>query len=479
MKKEFLGGALFSVGINLLVKTVWILGIELAVQRTVGTEQYGMYFSLFNFSLLFLIALDLGITNFNTRNIARHRHLLQKNFSPLILFKIALGILYMLILGAASLLMGYDAQRLQLLAFLAGTQFFASMTLYLRSNISALHRFRLDGMLSVADRLLLILVCSIWFLLERSFSVFDFVRIQFSTSALAMLLAFAANLRFTAFPKPRWNTAIFAVILKQSLPFALLVLIMSLYSRVDAVLIDYLRADGEVQAGIYAAAFRLFDAYSQIALIFTGILLPVFARQLKLSEDTGPVLSTALSVLLFAALSMAIAGTWYGDVLANLLYKEYIPETGTVLSILLWALVPFVLSMTLGSLITASGNMRALNVIAVTTLAANLALNFALIPSLGAKGAACTAICVHGISALLLGFTAYRRLGASPGRSLAVRVLLFLAVNIATGYFTLLVSGGITGMLILAGTLVITGWACGLLPVAEIKNMILKEKKLD
>ena len=52
------------VVLNLLVKPIAIFGIDAEVQDRVGTEDYGLYFALLNFSFLFNILLDFGINNF-------------------------------------------------------------------------------------------------------------------------------------------------------------------------------------------------------------------------------------------------------------------------------------------------------------------------------------------------------------------------------------------------------------------------------
>ena len=69
MQKKFLRNLVLLVFLNLLVKPFWILGVDRQVQNVVGPEEYGLYFTIFNFSFLFYIFLDLGITNFNNRNI--------------------------------------------------------------------------------------------------------------------------------------------------------------------------------------------------------------------------------------------------------------------------------------------------------------------------------------------------------------------------------------------------------------------------
>ena len=63
MKKTFFQNLLFLIFINLLVKPFYVLGVDRPVQNLVGHESYGLYFALFNFSFLFNIVLDIGITN--------------------------------------------------------------------------------------------------------------------------------------------------------------------------------------------------------------------------------------------------------------------------------------------------------------------------------------------------------------------------------------------------------------------------------
>ena len=71
MQRKFLTNLLILLFMNLLIKPFWILGIDRSVQNAVGAEQYGFYFAIFNFTFLFNIMLDLGITNFKTATLHR------------------------------------------------------------------------------------------------------------------------------------------------------------------------------------------------------------------------------------------------------------------------------------------------------------------------------------------------------------------------------------------------------------------------
>ena len=80
-QQNFVFNICFLIFLNLLIKPFWILGIDVGVQNSVGAADYGLYFAVFNFTYLFNMLLDMGITNFNNRNIARHSQLLSKHLS--------------------------------------------------------------------------------------------------------------------------------------------------------------------------------------------------------------------------------------------------------------------------------------------------------------------------------------------------------------------------------------------------------------
>ena len=161
MQKTFIKNLALLLTLNLLIKPFWVFGIEREVQEVVRTENYGLYFALFNFSFLLNIILDFGITNFNNKNIAQNNQLITKHFSSILGLKLMLGVAFMLITMAAALLLGYTDKALHLLAFMGFNQFLAFMIMYLRSNLAGLHLFATDSVISVLDRSLMILFCGI------------------------------------------------------------------------------------------------------------------------------------------------------------------------------------------------------------------------------------------------------------------------------------------------------------------------------
>ena len=116
MNSRFLKNILFLLFINLLVKPFWILGVDRTVQNIVGDASYGTYLAIFNFSYLFYIILDIGLTNYNSKEIAQNNNLLSKYFVGISQAKIFLSIAYFIIIFVIGLIIGYNTEQMKLLA---------------------------------------------------------------------------------------------------------------------------------------------------------------------------------------------------------------------------------------------------------------------------------------------------------------------------------------------------------------------------
>ncbi|HQW57282.1 MAG TPA: polysaccharide biosynthesis protein, partial [Saprospiraceae bacterium] len=90
MRKKFSLNLLFLMGLNLLIKPLYIFGIDIKVQNTVGTAEYGLFFSIFSFTLIFQIILEWGLNNMVRRDIAESPSLAAKYLSQLLSFKLFL-----------------------------------------------------------------------------------------------------------------------------------------------------------------------------------------------------------------------------------------------------------------------------------------------------------------------------------------------------------------------------------------------------
>ena len=416
MKKKFFTNLLLLLALNLLVKPFWILGIDRNVQNLVGDQNYGLYFSLFNFSVLLNILLDLGITNFNNRNIAQHRFLLNKHLSNIVTLKLVLAIFYTVITLALALLIGYNKVQLHLLLFLVANQFLVSFIQYLRSNLAALYLFRTDSFLSVLDRTLMIAICSILLFTNITgikFTIEWFVYSQTLAYMGAALITFFIVLSKSGTLRLKFNFRFSLVFLKKSYPYALLILLMSFYNRIDSVMLERLLpgTEGKEQAGIYAQAFRLLDAVSMFGVLFSGLLLPIFSRMIKHREPLAQMIKFSFTFLYVIAVLIASSCIFYNEKIMGLLYHSNIQASSQILAILMPGFIGIAGTYIFGTLLTANGSMKQLNTMAATFMVVNILLNLILIPHFRATGSAIASLATQlfaGITQLLLVVSIFR-----------------------------------------------------------------------
>jgi len=404
MKKKFLTSIIILLGVNFLIKPFWIFGIDRTVQNLTGPSEYGLYFAVFNFAFIFNIFLDLGITNFNNRNISQHAQLLEKHFYSISILKVLLGILYLILTLVIGYVIGYSSRQFVFLLFLSFNQFLLSFILYLRSNISGLQLFKTDSLLSVLDRFIMILICAylIWGTTSlEPFQIEWFVYAQTAAYAITFLIALCIVIQKTGLKKPKWNYPFIIMILKKSFPYALLILLMAFYNRIDSVMLERMVTEGEYHAGIYASAYRILDAFNMIAYLFAIILLPLFARMLKTKEAVIPIVRLSFSFLFVLTVFVAVISVAFAQQIISSLYVYYTKESIQVFSILMFCMIPVALTYIFGTLLTANGNLYKLNIIAFCGMCINIVFNLIFIPNFQAVGAASVSLMTQLFTALV------------------------------------------------------------------------------
>lgn len=465
MKKKFLSNLLLLVFLNLLIKPFWFFGIEVAVQNRVGEAMYGFYFSLFNFAFILNILLDLGITNFNNRAVSRDPSRLKTHLAGIVPLKFMLSVFYAIVVFTTGALIGYSEVQFRLLAILVLNQFLSSFILYLRSNISGLQLFRTDSLLSVLDRSLMILINGIllWSSITSTpYQIEWFVYSQTASYMITLAMVLGIVLYHSGKIRLEFKRAVYLRILRQSYPFAILILLMSFFNRVDSVMIERLLPDGKVQAGIYAQSFRVLDALSQFAVLFAALLLPMFSKMLKtqekteaktgekagekaevkagekvlerIEERTEDLVRISSSLLLAVAVSVAVAGIFFNEEIIRLMYHETELNSPAIFSILMGGFVFISLSYIYGTLLTANRNLKQLNLLAGATVIINITLNVLLIPAYKAYGAAIASIASQAFYAIGQVVVAHRVLRLDLGLWVYGRLLLYGAIIFGGGF---------------------------------------------
>jgi O-antigen/teichoic acid export membrane protein len=390
-QRKFILNLILIIVVNLMVKPLYIFGIERNIQNLIGAADYGLFYSLFNLSFIISILLDPGITNYNNRHIAQNEHLLSSSFSTISSAKLFLSFVYLIFIGIYGIVVNFNSIEWSMLIMLAFGQIFNSFTLYNRSNLAGLHKFQADTFVSILDKLLMILLCIPVIYLgyyKSQFSIFNFITIQTISLLGAAIVSFMLVLKHTSSFNLKFSFSGLKKILSESYPYAILAMLMLIYTKADTVLLKELNANGNEEVGIYAAAYRLIDALNMIAVLFAGLLYPIFSKMIKEKLDIEPLTKIAFSLLVIPSIVFALYSIFYAEEIMRLLYIHNISESTAIFKILIIAFVFICNGYIFGTLLTANGSIKLLNQISIFGVFVNCLLNILIIPTYGAIGSA-------------------------------------------------------------------------------------------
>lgn len=439
MRRFFARNLLFIILINVLVKPAWIFLIDRTVQNKVGHEAYGTYQTLLNLALIFQIILDFGINNYNSRALSHHPGKVKTLFPAMLSARLVLSAVYLVLVCGVAFTLGYSQKEILLLLGLIGVQIMAAMIQFFRSTAAGLHRFKWDGVLSISDRVLMILLCGAMLLIpaiSKQFRIEWYVLALIASYGIAMIGGFIFIQRITGIGFTlSMDRARVANIMRRSLPYALLIFLMGIYTRVDFVLLERLGgASGKEQAGVYATAYRLLDVGNMFGLLFANMLLPVLGRLLRQKGDVASIIRLSTNILLPLSLLVAVIGLYYPREIMDWLYHHTTSDNATVFTLLMLAFPAFSLTNVYSTLLTAAGRLRILIIIACIGVAVNIGLNFLLIPITLSVGAALAALATQWITALCFVIAAIRTGGLKMRPLWVLSFVLYAAAVWATGY---------------------------------------------
>ena len=405
--------------LNVLVKPLWIFGIDRQLQVLVGHEEYGAYFSILSMAIILSFLADAGITNMLNRQLALQEPL---HLGRLLRFKTVLVGLYCGVVAATAAASGIT--RWDIVWLVCGIQAGTSFLLFFRNILTGHQRFTTDAWMSVLDKLLMI-VAAAPFLYPMfgpvRITLETFLALQVATVFFTLVIAYMLTRRYTTteavYPPP------LSGIISLTLPFTVLVLLMAVHNRLDAFLLERVHAQGAYEAGVYATAYRLLDAGNTVGFLAASFLLPFVSRN---REQEGLVRETVLKLrhlLLLASISLLAFVAVYAGWVTDLLYNIDDRYHSQVLLVTIAVLPAYFLTHIYGSLLNAKGLFKPFIVIVAISVVVNIGLNVCLIPVWGALACGVAALVSQYFCALACWVVAGRSYRMSlPLRDVALYV---------------------------------------------------------
>lgn len=394
--QTFFKGLTWLVLLNLVIKPVWIFGIDRELQNTVGHEAYGSYFALLNLSIVLSFIADAGLTNMMNRRLAAGETL---HMPQLIRLKLLLSLVYIGVIALFGVVSGISLWNILILA--TGIQLLNSFLVFFRNMITARQLFKTDAWISVVDKLIMIVVFGSYFYLPVFAGSVDLV--QFLTYQLVITLVVAFIAALVAFKGYRFTSPPLkaSVLLTGAVPFTAIIFFMSLHNRLDGFLLERIHPNGALEAGIYASAFRLLDAGNMVGYLVASFLVPFVAHNLNDKNIIEQTVIKLRHLLMIPGIAITVIVIAFAPGIYTLLYDTTGEYNVQVLSLCISVLPAYYLTHIYGSVLTARGLLRQFLYIIVFAAVINLVLNLILIPIYGAAGSCIAALISQYFCALL------------------------------------------------------------------------------
>jgi O-antigen/teichoic acid export membrane protein len=424
--KRFLGSISLAVGLNLLVKPGWVL-LENIVQDRLGHSTFGLIAACSALAVVVATLADLGLTQFTVQRLATDPNFADSQFATLLPLRGLLTVAALLGLLVVGWGLGYRGAQLGLLAAVGTAMLLTQYAQFLRAPVQARQHFNTDALLSVLEKLLALgLVAAL--LLGSQLRLSTYIGARLAAAAFTAVLFMGLLRRLFGRLPHRWPRRKAAgQLLRDSLPFAFIILLSGINERVDMVLLERLSSARE--AGYYAGAYRWLDAVMMYAWTVLPLFFARFAQAAARPRELRQLLWVGQRVVAVPLLLVVAFGLFRGEVL----FWQFGNSTGLELGRMILCMKVLFLNVLVqaffaiyGTLLTGTHQQQPVSWLIAVSIVLNLGLNLLLVPGYGAIAAALnTLLCTVLVSGGYLWLVTRRMNVAVPWHTLARLALAF------------------------------------------------------
>ena len=384
-----------------LVRLLAVLLVGIYLARYLGPESFGSLSFVVSFVGLFAAVAALGLDGLLIQALVREPARTEQLLGTTFMLKVAGAVLVMAIVAITAGRFASQADVIFMLIVSSALLFdaFGVIDLFFQSRVKSIYtvaaRFS-QVMVSSALKILMIQ-------LEAGLGVFVFlVLIDAAVLAVSYLVAYK---RFgLSVTRWRWHTATAKDLLYQCRYLILADIMISIYARIDKVMIkEFMDLES---VGLYTAASNLSEAWYFVPMAICSSVFPmlVAARQ-EGAEAYLDKVQRLYNLMVWIALLLAVPVTFLADRIVLVAYGEGFAGAGSVLALHIWSGVFVFLGVASGKWLLIEEKLSIVTMRSLAGLAANLVLNYAMIPRFGIAGAAAATVISQCIAALFFDVT--------------------------------------------------------------------------
>ena len=397
--------------------------------RTLGPADLGKYYTAISLTSIFLIFIDVGLSNVLTREIAKDNSRANAWLSSAMAIKLPLALLTSLALVGLVNVLNFPELTRQLVYLSIACMVLDSFTLTFFACSRAFHNLKFESVSSIIFQLI-VLVGSL-FILSHGGGVRWLMLSLVAASLYNFIYSFLVLWRYWRIkPWPVWHWLEIKRIWLLAAPFAGYAIAQRAYTYLDSVMLAKLV--GDVATGIYQVPFKIINALQFLPMAFVASLYPALSLYWHSNRSQlGVTFTRAIQYSAIISLPIAIGGWVTADKLVMIFSDGY---TGAIWPLRLGlAALPFMfIGYPIGSLLNACDRQKRNTYNMLIVLLASIAANLFLIPRYGVVGASLT-VMLTNILMVVLGISQIKSiLGQSP--------------QLLSGLLRILVAAGLMGL---------------------------------
>ncbi len=376
--------------------------VSVYVVRYLGPDDFGLFSYALSFVGLFATLSTLGLDSIVVRELVKTPDRRDELLGSVFNLRIWGGVVSIILLAATIFLSGENSITTILILIISATNIFQCLNVveyYFQAKVESKFNVYVQSVsmiIAAALKVILILTNSplIYFaIVHASESLF--------LSVGYFLVYKKNNLRITQWYF-RKDTA--KILLKDAWPLILSGIVISVYARIDQVMIKNMLDTKEV--GIYAAAVKLAEAWYFVPIILSSSLFPAILNAKQISEKLYMSrLQKLYDLLAYLAIGFSLFITFFAALIINILYGEKYSGSETVLTIYVWAGVSVALGIASSQFLVSENLTKISFYRTLAGMVLNIGINFYLIPKMGITGAAIATLVSYTIATFSIGMT--------------------------------------------------------------------------
>lgn len=393
--------------------TSWLIGEKLLrmtmglfvgiwVARYLGPEQFGLFSYVQSFTFLFAAVATLGLDSIVIRELVRDESRFNVLMGTAFFLKLLGAFLLFPVLYVAVFFTSNDSFTNYLIFIIASSTIFQSFNVidfYCQSKVLSKYVACSNGILLFFSSI----IKAVLILNDAPLLYFVYVVLLDSLLLSLGLIYFYTKKMHLGFSGWRFDFGTARELLKDSWPLILSSIVVSIYMKIDQVMIkEMMNAEA---VGQYAAAVRLSEVWYFIPVTIVGSVFPAIINSRKVSFELYYSRITKLyTLMIWMAISIALPMTFLSKYIVLLLYGNDYQLAGNVLMIHIWTGVFVFLGVAFSQYLISENLAMKSFYRTATGAAVNIFLNFLLIPYYGIIGAAVATLLGQAVANLLYDF---------------------------------------------------------------------------